>query len=55
MATDTFEGPAVTKSAHIAEEVLIPKEGTDYAKTLRDKVRRQQIDVQRYPAPSFLH
>jgi len=47
--TETVEEAVVTKSAHIAEEVVIRKEGTDHVKTLRDKVRRQQIDVQHVP------
>jgi uncharacterized protein (TIGR02271 family) len=50
--TETVEEAVVTKSAHIAEEVVIRKEGTDHVKTLRDKVRRQQIDVQRVPGSS---
>lgn len=46
---DTVEEPVVTKSAHIAEEVVIRKEGTDHVRTLRNKVRRHQMDVQRVP------
>lgn len=45
--TETAEEPVVTKSAHIAEEVVIRKEGTDTVRTLRDKVRRQQVEVER--------
>jgi len=44
---ETAEEPVVTKSAHIAEEVVIQKEGSDQVKTLRDKVRRQQVEVER--------
>jgi uncharacterized protein (TIGR02271 family) len=47
--TETVEEADVTKSAHIAEEVVIRKEGADYVKTLRDKVRRQQVEVERLP------
>jgi len=46
---ETIEEAVVTKSAHIAEEVVIRKEATDTVKTLRDKVRRQQIEVERIP------
>jgi uncharacterized protein (TIGR02271 family) len=45
--TETAEEPVVTKSAHIAEEVVIRKEGTDTVRTLRDKVRKQQVEVDR--------
>jgi stress response protein YsnF len=45
--TETIEEPVVTKSVHIAEEVVIQREGSDHVKTLRDKVRRQQIEVER--------
>jgi uncharacterized protein (TIGR02271 family) len=45
--TETAEEPIITKSAHVAEEVLIRKEGTDHVKTVKDKVRRQQVEVER--------
>jgi uncharacterized protein (TIGR02271 family) len=41
------EEPVVNKSVHITEEVVIRKEATDTVKTLRDKVRRQQVEVER--------
>jgi uncharacterized protein (TIGR02271 family) len=44
---ETAEEPMVSKSAHIAEEVVIQKEGSDQVRTLRDKVRRQQVEVER--------
>jgi uncharacterized protein (TIGR02271 family) len=43
------EEPVVTKSVHIAEEVVIRKEATDTVKTLKDKVRRQQVEVEKVP------
>jgi stress response protein YsnF len=49
---ETAEEPIVTKSVHIAEEVVIRKEGTDTVKTLRDKVRRQQVEVEKISAES---
>jgi uncharacterized protein (TIGR02271 family) len=44
---EMVEEPVITKSAHIAEEVVIQKESTDQVKTLKDKVRRQQVEVER--------
>jgi len=44
---ETAEEPVVSKSAHIAEEVVIQKEAADKVTTLRDKVRRQQVEVER--------
>jgi len=44
--TETAEEPVVTKSAHIAEEVVIQREGTDRVKTVKDKVRCQQVEVE---------
>ncbi len=46
---ETAEEPVVTKSVHIAEEVVIRKESTDTVRTLRDKVRRQQVEVDKIP------
>lgn len=46
---ETAEEPVVTKSVHIAEEVVIRKETTDSVRTLRDKVRRQQVEVEQLP------
>jgi uncharacterized protein (TIGR02271 family) len=48
--TETAEEAVVSKSAHIAEEVVIRKEGSDRVETVRDKVRRQQVEVERTPA-----
>jgi uncharacterized protein (TIGR02271 family) len=44
--TEMAEEPVVTKSVHVAEEVVIQREGSDQVKTLRDKVRRQQVQVE---------
>jgi stress response protein YsnF len=44
---ETTEEPVITKSAHVAEEVVIQREGSDHVKTVRDKVRRQQVEVER--------
>ena len=45
--TETVEEAVVTKSVHVAEEVVIQREGSDHVKTLKDKVRRQQVEVER--------
>lgn len=45
--TETNEEPVITKSAHVAEEVVIRREATDHVETVRDKVRKQQVDVER--------
>jgi stress response protein YsnF len=45
--TETAEEPVISKTAHVVEEVVIRKEGKDHVETLRDKVRRQQVDVER--------
>jgi uncharacterized protein (TIGR02271 family) len=47
---ETAEEPVVTKSVHIAEEVVIRKESSDSVRTVRDKVRRQQVEVERTSA-----
>jgi stress response protein YsnF len=44
---ETAEEAVINKSVHIAEEVVISKEGTDTVKTLRDKIRRQQVEVEK--------
>lgn len=49
--TETAEEPVVRKSTRIAEEVVVSKEGTDREETVRDTVRRQQVEVERQRAP----
>ena len=49
--TETAEEAVVSKSAHIAEEVVISKTGTDHVETVRDTVRRQQVEVERERLP----
>lgn len=44
---ETAEQAVVSKSAHVAEEVVVRKEGTDRVETVKDTVRRQQVDVER--------
>ena len=45
--TETDEQAVVTKTAHVAEEVVIRKEGSDHVETIRDKVRHQQVEIDR--------
>jgi uncharacterized protein (TIGR02271 family) len=47
MITETAERPVVSKTARVVEEVRVGKEGTDRVETVRDTVRRQQVDVER--------
>src|SRR5262245_6302819 len=47
--TETAEQAVVTKSAHVAEEVVVRKEGSDHVETVRDKIRRQQVEIERLP------
>jgi uncharacterized protein (TIGR02271 family) len=44
---ETSEQPVVTKTARIAEEVVIRRRGSDHVETIRDTVRRQQLEVER--------
>jgi uncharacterized protein (TIGR02271 family) len=46
---ETAEEPVVSKSVHIAEEVVIRKEASDSVRTMKDKVRRQQVEVEKIP------
>lgn len=45
--TETAEQPVVTKTARIAEEVVVRRQGSDHIETVRDTVRRQQLEVER--------
>lgn len=45
--TETAEQPVVSKTARVVEEVAFGKEGTDRTETVRDTVRRQQVDVEK--------
>src|SRR5215472_2254359 len=39
----------VNKTARVAEEVLIRREGSDHVETVKDTVRRQQVELERLP------
>jgi uncharacterized protein (TIGR02271 family) len=47
--TDTMEEAVVDKTAHVIEEVVIRKQGSDRTQTVHDTVRRQQVLVERMP------
>jgi uncharacterized protein (TIGR02271 family) len=47
--TETVEEPIVGKTAHITEEVVIRRQGSDRTQTVHDTVRRQQVDVDHLP------
>lgn len=48
--TETAEEAVVSKSARVVEEVVVGKEGSDRVETIKDKVRRQQVEVERQSA-----
>lgn len=47
---ETAEEAVVSKTAHVAEEVVIGKTGSDHVETIRDTVRKQQVEVEKIPA-----
>ena len=42
---ETEEVPVVAKTARVVEEVAIRKEATERAETVRDTVRREEVEV----------
>ena len=44
---ETAEQAVVSKSAHVAEEVVIRKEGSDRVETVHETIRRQQVEIER--------
>jgi uncharacterized protein (TIGR02271 family) len=50
VVTETAERAVVNKVNRIAEEVVIRREGSDRVQTIRDTVRRQQVDVEQVNA-----
>lgn len=47
---ETSERPVVTRTVRLAEEAVIRRRGSDHVETVRDKVRRQQLEVERVSA-----
>jgi uncharacterized protein (TIGR02271 family) len=48
--TETAEVPVVSKEARVVEEVIVGKETTQHTETVRDTVRRTDVDVQELDA-----
>lgn len=46
---ETAEQAVVNKTTHVAEEVVIRREGSDHVETVRGTVRRQQVELERLP------
>ncbi len=44
--TETSEVPVVTKEARVVEEVVVGKTATEHTETVRDTVRRTDVDVE---------
>jgi uncharacterized protein (TIGR02271 family) len=42
---ETAEEPVVSKTAHVAEEVVIGRESTERTETVRDTVRREDVEI----------
>ena len=47
---ETAEHALVNKTARIVEEVGLKKIGADHVETIRDKLRRQQVEIERVGA-----
>jgi uncharacterized protein (TIGR02271 family) len=48
--TETSEQPIVNKTVRVTEEVVIRRRGSDHIETIRDTVRRQELEVEKVPA-----
>ena len=48
--TETAEQAVVSKSARVVEEVTLRKSGSDRVETVKDTVRRQQVEVEKSPS-----
>jgi uncharacterized protein (TIGR02271 family) len=47
--TETAEQAVVSKNARVVEEVTLRKAGSDRTETVKDTVRRQQVEVEKNP------
>ena len=47
--TETHEEPVISKTARVTEEVSLHKEVTDRVETVRDTVRRDEVEVEQVP------
>jgi len=44
--TELNEEPVVSKTARVTEEVTLHKEATDRVETVRDTVRRDEVEIE---------
>jgi uncharacterized protein (TIGR02271 family) len=51
--TETHEEPVVSKTARVTEEVSLHKEMTDRVETVRDTVRRDEVEVEQVPGTAI--
>jgi stress response protein YsnF len=42
---ETAEEPVVSKTAHVVEEVIVGRETTERTETVRDTVRREDVET----------
>jgi uncharacterized protein (TIGR02271 family) len=49
---ETAEEPVVSKTARVAEEVVVRKDVTEHTETVRDTVRREEVEVEKDGGPS---
>lgn len=49
---ETAEEPVVSKTARVAEEVVVRKDVTEHTETVRDTVRREDVEVEKDGRPS---
>ena len=47
--TETAEEAVVNKTAHVIEEIVVRKQGSDRTQSVHGSVRRQQVEVERIP------
>jgi uncharacterized protein (TIGR02271 family) len=50
--TETSEQAVVSKTAHVVEEVNLRKDVTDRVETVKDTVRRDEVEIEKVPAES---
>ena len=50
LSQPTAEQALVSKTARVVEEVALRKIGSDHVETVHDKIRRQQVEIERLGA-----
>ncbi len=51
--TETHEEPVVSKTARVTEEVRLHKQATERVETVRDTVRRDEVEVEQVPGTAI--